>query len=102
MAEDEDALWTTEDVATYTSLPMGTLRQWRHRGVGPRSFRVGGRVRYRRADVLAFVAECQATEDQRLQERRQAVSTAPGGQARPPRRTARSVTKQGARNRSGA
>ena len=37
--------------------PTATLRQWRHRGVGPRCFRIEGRVVYRRSDVELYLAE---------------------------------------------
>jgi hypothetical protein len=50
-------LMTTEDAARRLRRPVGTLRQWRHRGIGPRSFRVGGRVAYRVVDVEAWLAE---------------------------------------------
>ena len=46
---------TTADVADEFGVPVGTLRYYRSSGVGPASFRLAGRVRYRRADVLAWV-----------------------------------------------
>jgi len=39
------------------------LRYWRHVGKGPRSFKIGRRVLYARADVLAYIAERQSTTD---------------------------------------
>jgi predicted DNA-binding transcriptional regulator AlpA len=48
---------TTEDVSTELGIPEGTLRYYRSKGDGPVSFRLGGRVRYRRAEVMAWVAE---------------------------------------------
>lgn len=50
-------LMTTEDVSAECLIPVGTLRYYRACGAGPVSFKLGGRVRYRRADVLAWVAE---------------------------------------------
>ncbi|TFV46280.1 helix-turn-helix domain-containing protein [Blastococcus sp. TF02A-35] len=35
--------------------PVATLRYWRHLGPGPRSFRLGRRVLYRRNDLQAWV-----------------------------------------------
>lgn len=58
---DEEIL-TTEQVAELTTLPVGTLKAWRHYRQGPRSFKLGGRlVRYRRADVDAWLGEQYAT-----------------------------------------
>jgi excisionase family DNA binding protein len=53
-----DTLMTTEELAAFLSLPVATLYQWRHRGTGPRAFRVGKHLRYRRADVEAFLESC--------------------------------------------
>ena len=50
-------LMSTRDVESEFGIPEGTLRYFRSAGVGPASFRLAGRVRYRRADVLAWVAE---------------------------------------------
>ena len=53
----EVELMTTSEVSAVLGIPVGTL--WHHRssGSGPASFRAGGRVRYHRADVLAWVEE---------------------------------------------
>jgi hypothetical protein len=43
-------LWKIEDVAAFLQVPMATLYQWRHQGVGPRAFKVadtGGTTRRR-------------------------------------------------------
>lgn len=50
-------LVTTADVSKELGIPVGTLRYYRSTGGGPASFRLAGRVRYRRADVMAWVAE---------------------------------------------
>jgi DNA-binding transcriptional MerR regulator len=34
-----------------TRIPLATLRFYRHNGTGPKSFRLGNRVVYKRADV---------------------------------------------------
>lgn len=44
-------LATPEEVADYYGVPVATLYQWRHRGVGPRASKVGRHVRYRWEDV---------------------------------------------------
>jgi predicted DNA-binding transcriptional regulator AlpA len=43
------------EVSEVTGVPEATLRFWRHQGVGPRSAKLGRRVVYREADVLAWV-----------------------------------------------
>jgi Helix-turn-helix domain len=50
----------TREVSAYLSRPAATLRQWRHRGLGPRSFRLYGRTMYRWTDVDKWVAEQEA------------------------------------------
>ncbi len=44
-------LASAEEVSVHLGVPVATLYQWRHRGIGPRSCRVGRWVRYRWADV---------------------------------------------------
>lgn len=53
----ETELMTTKDVEMEFGIPAGTLRYFRSSGVGPQSFRLAGRVRYRRSQVLAWIAE---------------------------------------------
>lgn len=50
-------LMTTDDVANVTGIPVGTLRYFRSTGKGPASFRLAGRVRYRRSEVLAWITD---------------------------------------------
>ncbi len=45
---------TTDEVAELFRTVPGTVRYWRHLGKGPRSFKVGRRVLYRRTDVQAW------------------------------------------------
>jgi predicted DNA-binding transcriptional regulator AlpA len=45
------------EVSRFTGIPEPTLRWYRSKGKGPRSFRVGRRIRYRKADVLAWLDE---------------------------------------------
>lgn len=44
-----------EHVSEMTGIPVATLRFWRHKGTGPRSFKLGGRVAYKVADVEAWI-----------------------------------------------
>jgi hypothetical protein len=45
------------EAAVILSKPAGTLRQWRHRGLGPAYVKLGLSVRYRRADLEQFITE---------------------------------------------
>lgn len=54
-----------EEVAELLRRPESTLRWWRHVGHGPRSFKIGRRVVYDRADVEAFLQQCRAAETER-------------------------------------
>ncbi len=48
-------LLTISEASELLRAPVATLRYWRHLGTGPRCFRVGRRVLYRRADLNAWV-----------------------------------------------
>jgi predicted DNA-binding transcriptional regulator AlpA len=50
-------LLTTAEVAVITRAPVATVRYWRHLGTGPKSFRVGRRVVYRRHEVEQWLSE---------------------------------------------
>jgi excisionase family DNA binding protein len=56
MAESDEFL-SSDYVAEWLALTRNTLEKWRVRGEGPPFVKVGGRVRYRRSDVLAWVGE---------------------------------------------
>ncbi|CAN5643124.1 hypothetical protein BH10ACT8_BH10ACT8_25580 [soil metagenome] len=59
---DPNDLLTTAEVAEITRAPASTVRYWRHLGVGPRSFRVGRRVVYRRCEVTAWLLEQETSQ----------------------------------------
>jgi excisionase family DNA binding protein len=50
-----ESLMTVEQVADYLNVPVKTVYRWRLTGTGPRGARVGRYVRYRKADVEAWV-----------------------------------------------
>ncbi len=50
-----DPLWDVDDVSTFLRVPVPTLYQWRHRGLGPRAFKVGRHLRYDPAEVHAWL-----------------------------------------------
>jgi len=48
-------LLTIAEAAALLRAPVATLRYWRHLGTGPRSFRLGRRVLYRRDDLHTWI-----------------------------------------------
>lgn len=52
-----EPLMSLQDVAVYLDIPEQTLYRWRHHGEGPRASKVGRHLRYRRADVEAWLDE---------------------------------------------
>jgi len=48
-------LLTTKQAAWMATMEPGTFVKWRSRGKGPRFVKLGGKVRYRRSDVLEFI-----------------------------------------------
>ena len=58
MPDDLDALVRQEEAARLLDLTPRALEAWRHKGGGPRYIRISARcVRYRRADLQAWIAE---------------------------------------------
>ena len=55
--DPNNELLTTAEVAVITRAPVSTVRYWRHLGTGPRSFRLGRRVVYRRQEVEQWLRE---------------------------------------------
>ncbi|MGX7680097.1 helix-turn-helix transcriptional regulator [Jatrophihabitans sp. DSM 45814] len=60
--KNEERLMTISDVAEHLQVPIATLCSWRSRGDGPRGFRIGRHVRYRRADLDAWIDSLQDRE----------------------------------------
>ena len=52
-----DEMLSLQEACGFLRLPEGTLRYWRHRGRGPRSFKVGRHVRYWRTDLILWLTE---------------------------------------------
>lgn len=51
---------TVTEVSATFGIPEATLRWYRSRGLGPKSFRLGRRIRYHKADVLAWLEQQEA------------------------------------------
>jgi excisionase family DNA binding protein len=54
--DTQPELLTITEAAELLRAPVATLRFWRHRNIGPRSFRLGRRVLYRRDDLQAWIS----------------------------------------------
>jgi excisionase family DNA binding protein len=52
---DSNRLWTIKDLADFLRVPVDTIYKWRSAAEGPRGLRVGRNVRFREADVLAWL-----------------------------------------------
>lgn len=50
---------TPREFSEWTGIPIRTLEDWRHRGLGPRFQRMGSLVRYRRDWAREWFAEQQ-------------------------------------------
>ena len=59
-----DPLLTLDEAAERLRRPPATLRFWRHKGIGPKSFKLGRGVVYRESDLEAWVEEQYADEPQ--------------------------------------
>jgi predicted DNA-binding transcriptional regulator AlpA len=57
---EPDDLLTTAEVALNLRAPVSTVRYWRYLDSGPKSFKLGRRVVYRRTDVHSWLAEQEA------------------------------------------
>ena len=55
--KDDDRLWSIGDVSRFLGIPVNTLYQWRHHGVGPRAYRVGRHLRYDPAEIRRWLTE---------------------------------------------
>lgn len=56
-------LMTMDEVSEFVRIPVSTLRFYRHKGTGPKSAKIGGRIMYRRTDVEAWLDAAFAAEE---------------------------------------
>ena len=59
---EQDEFMITEEVAAMARTSASTVRYWEHNGTGPKSFKVGRRRLYARADVEAWLKAAQSGE----------------------------------------
>jgi hypothetical protein len=50
-----EKMWSIEQTAEFLNVAVGTLYQWRSHGTGPRSYRVGGAIKYDPVDVRTYL-----------------------------------------------
>jgi len=53
----------TDEVSNYLGCSTETLRYWRQRGTGPKWFKLGHRVMYRRTDLEAWIGDAYAAQN---------------------------------------
>lgn len=58
MINTQQQLMTTEEVADYLQVPIGTLYGWRYKRIGPVAVRIGRHLRYRRSDIEQWLEQC--------------------------------------------
>jgi excisionase family DNA binding protein len=51
-----ERMMSLAELSELLGVPLSTLYGWRHRGEGPPGYRLGKHVRFRRADVEAWLA----------------------------------------------
>lgn len=53
---EADQLLTTAEAAEFLNVPIATMRWWRHKGTGPKAFRLGQRkIMYKTSDLTGWV-----------------------------------------------
>ncbi len=52
----EERLWTPEELAQRYGVALGTLKNWRSLGIGPRAIKVGRNARYPQSEVALWEA----------------------------------------------
>ncbi len=53
-----DRLLSIRDVAEWLQVPVQTLYRWRYLGEGPPTLKMGKHLRYRAADIEAWLETC--------------------------------------------
>jgi excisionase family DNA binding protein len=57
LQESAPPLMTPQEVADFLQVPVATVQLWRSQRTGPRGYRVGRHVRYRRKDVESWLEQ---------------------------------------------
>ena len=75
----DERLMTIADLSTMLGVPIDTLYGWRHRGEGPRGYRLGRHVRYRRSSVEAWLEAVEVAEPSGFTSRSRACTAGRSG-----------------------
>src|SRR5262245_41008071 len=70
--DTDDLWWGVKETARQLGVDQQTLRNWRRRNIGPRSVRIGGNHghhKYRPAEVLQYIADCEAATEREVADR---------------------------------
>lgn len=59
LSPDRQSLWTPHELAEFLGPPISvkTIYDWNYRGVGPKYCRIGRHIRFRPADVEAWLRQ---------------------------------------------
>ncbi|MEU6973725.1 helix-turn-helix domain-containing protein [Kitasatospora aureofaciens] len=57
---DRRQLATAQELANHLQVPLDTVYGWKHRGQGPKAIKVGRHLRYRWAEVEAWLDDLSA------------------------------------------
>ncbi|WP_336208230.1 helix-turn-helix transcriptional regulator [Nonomuraea sp. LPB2021202275-12-8] len=60
--ETQDPYRTTAEVADRYRTSPGTVRYWRHAGIGPRGVKIGTKVLYRESELRRWEQQREAAE----------------------------------------
>lgn len=66
ISDEVPVLLTLEEAAQIARKSNAQMRWMRHNGTGPRSAKLGGRVVYRRQDVLDWIEAAFAADDKQV------------------------------------
>ncbi len=66
---DQIQLRDDRQAAKLFNLSPAAFRKWRLNGTGPKWYKVGGRVKYRDADLIAFLESCPSGGGQKINAR---------------------------------
>jgi predicted DNA-binding transcriptional regulator AlpA len=55
MVRESRTFGSSGEVADYLGVAANTLKQWRHRNIGPKYIKIGGYAKYRWSDVDAWL-----------------------------------------------
>ena len=73
MRQLSDPILGVPEVSEMLGIPEDSLRWMRHVGKGPKSFKLGRRIAYLESEVVAYVQQQIAKEDERLEAMKDAV-----------------------------